>query len=78
MNDDTPNAARSRFAWQWWAGWLLFIVFVFYPLSVGPAARLFGGSDALMAFYIPLEFLYESCQPVHDFYDWYLGLWGVR
>ena len=56
-----------------------------YPLSVAPVAWVCqkvdpGGtwSEYVRMGYLPLKFLYDTVPPVHAFYDWYLGLFGVR
>ena len=58
---------------------LVFLVLL-YPLSVAPAVRLSGGrlTPTLEAFYSPLEYLYDHVSPVHDFYEWYFRVWGVK
>jgi hypothetical protein len=52
---------------------------VIYVLSVGPVARVYGGSPpaAVDTIYTPLAYLYRHVPAVHSFYDWYAKLWGV-
>ncbi len=59
--------------------------FVGYPLSVAPVAWVCQKVDPngtwteyIRMGYLPLKFLYDTLPPVRLFYDWYLGLFGVR
>lgn len=59
--------------------------FVGYPLSVAPVAWVCQKVDPAGTWteyvrmgYLPLKFLYDTVPPVRLFYDWYLGLFGVR
>jgi len=67
--------------------WLFALVGLFagYPLSVAPVAWICqkldpGGTstDFVRMAYLPIKFLYDSVPFVRVFYDWYLGLFGVR
>ena len=53
-----------------------------YPLSVGPAARLYKGNSppqALKAFYAPIEALYDGSETARRFFDWYVAdVWGAK
>ncbi|HEV8066744.1 MAG TPA: hypothetical protein VGP76_03340 [Planctomycetaceae bacterium] len=76
---DEPNKRRTR-AWIWWT---LFVVFVLYPLSMGPALAITeaaGPGSATTVFfflYLPLYSLAE----VPGFgpaFGWYVSLWVKR
>jgi len=63
---------------------LLFVAFFFglYLLSPGPLARIYRNHSAppaaLIAFYAPLSYANDHCDPVAKFYNWYFKMWGVR
>lgn len=67
-------------------GQVLFVVFVVYPLSTGPVAKLYSVLDddklppAVVLYpYLPLNVLYENCEPVKECLDWYLRtVWKVK
>ena len=61
-------------------GWVLVLLVLLYPLSVGPVVILSGGqlTPPLEVFYSPLEFLYDHVPVVHEFYEWYFGVWGIK
>ena len=59
---------------------LSFLVLL-YPLSVGPVAKHYQTREAPQAIgtiYAPLKTLYDKLPPVHAFFDWYFGLWGIK
>jgi hypothetical protein len=60
--------------------WTLVLFFVVYPLSVAPAAKIFGPTPpaSVRLIYAPLGYLHDHLQPVHSFYDWYANVWGVH
>ena len=67
------------------AVWLIALAVSFppvYVLSTGPvikAARARQVDQLVVSVvYWPLEKLYDNCPPVAAFFDWYLGLWGLR
>jgi hypothetical protein len=79
----TPESGRSR-SHDWtlilWAFVLLFVV---YPLSVGPAAKLYFmkviPGRPVEAFYAPLGFAVNRSPGLERFFAWYLDdLWKVR
>lgn len=53
-----------------------------YVLSTGPVIRAVKAGQldhyAVAPFYWPLEWLANQLPPVAAFFDWYLGLWGLR
>ena len=79
--DSEPEERRSIRPWH-----LALIGLVAgYPLSVGPVAWICETLDPARQYtgfiriaYQPLTFLYDRLLPVRVFYDWYLGLFGVR
>ena len=87
-----PDEADTEHRWSAarWIGLslvLLLALLVLYVLSPGPvlaiAMRLepsdpFRMVRALEAFYWPLGEAIERSETVEQFFDWYLGLWGVR
>jgi len=83
MKDDrtaSPSSDRSSFAWMLWP---CFILFVVYPLSTGPVWRLCKAFDldsnysVRIVLYAPMIALCSAFDPLNDFVNWYLGLWGV-
>jgi hypothetical protein len=60
--------------------WIIVLVLIVYPLSVGPAAMLAwkqpATAPALSAIYFPLEKLVRSCEPLTEFFDAYMSLWA--
>lgn len=79
--DSEPEERRSIRPWH-----LALIGLVSgYPLSVGPVAWICEILDPARQYtgfiriaYEPVKFLYDRMPPVRLFYDWYLGLFGVR
>ena len=67
----------------------LFVVFVAYPFSTGPVCWLYFdvvqhdqssqfGEAILKTVYRPLSMAIDSCQPLQDFFWWYLfDLWEI-
>jgi len=68
---------KSR-AWIWWAAVLLFVM---YPLSIGPAAWIVEragsdrGEEIITILYHPLKLAYERSELISDAFDWYISLW---
>jgi hypothetical protein len=64
-----------------WIGWVLFAVFVLYPLSIGPAYSLMYRAasrrafQTYCAFYAPLISASLHCRPLNQVIDWYGRLW---
>lgn len=68
--------------------WAVFVLFIAYPLSTGPVlcilkevGELRSDSAAcdfiLDVFYAPLVHLSDHCQPLQDFLESYVKLWGL-
>ena len=62
--------------------WLVGSLLVFYALSPGPLAKLAEyyeiPLDTLESVYIPLEWVCDNCDPVQEFYLWYMkDLWHI-
>jgi hypothetical protein len=73
---DEPKRRRT---WIWLA---LFVVFVLYPLSIGPASWLLFKSDfdprvkkACWVIYLPISLLNEKSKTTADFFRWYAWRW---
>jgi hypothetical protein len=79
QNETSPPGGSGTGSLLWLA-WALFLFLVVYPLSVAPAAKLFGNPPpaVLRAIYAPLGYLHAHSQAVESFYDWYAKVWGVR
>lgn len=86
-SDDNPAGRLSKERVPWpvsrWAGILVTVSFVTYPLSIGPVllfAQWFNlessieGTIAIV--YFPIVWLYEAVPLVEAFYDWYLKVIG--
>lgn len=57
---------------------MLFFAPVLYVLSIGPVAWLVVNNESFQwvgMIYLPLGFLAEYCQPLHDAVKWYIELW---
>lgn len=84
MTDPTPR--RSIFAvWHWprWA-WVIVVplLLIVYPLSMGPASRLYysdsisrEGRDVLLIVYKPLRIACGESEFIARAMDWYTRLW---
>ena len=76
--EESPHhEPESGSGFGWWA-WIVFILFVVYPLSIGPAAcfaQKYPGSERpLLAFYYPVRMLHDHTllkQPIEK----YVELW---
>jgi hypothetical protein len=70
---DPPSTARD--STRVWVAWACFIVFILYPLSIGPAARLYEKGIArseIEALYTPLGTLAEHSDVAQEILEWYL------
>ena len=87
--ETTPGAADPESSGErprsgvWWVSWLI-IIPLLYVLSVGPVAKL---AEVLRSrrlqgmatvVYSPLRLVYFNSSAARHFFDWYLGIWGVR
>ncbi|HEV3299839.1 MAG TPA: hypothetical protein VG055_09360 [Planctomycetaceae bacterium] len=74
MSDEPKK--RSR-AWIWWA---LILMFVLYPLSVGPSMRLASSSDSWLQFHSivfePLFWVSEQSETIDSAFGWYSRVWA--
>jgi hypothetical protein len=77
------KSGLSRAA-EWVVG-LAILLPVFYVLSTGPVLMLVVSVPALdrnfepiLAVYAPLDYVYRHSEPVREFLDWYIHLWGVK
>ena len=84
MNDERLEPSSSNRASFGWVLWVCFVLLVVYPLSVGPAVRLYEATsnaalrNSIEAFYTPLVVLCDACDPVEDFFIWYVeAVWGI-
>ena len=78
--DEPEESRRGATSWLLW----LVVALVVYVLSVGPMVKLsvmLGNRslrDALVITYSPLRAAYQKSSAVKHFFDWYLGVWGVK
>jgi len=80
MPEEPKSDTRYAHSWTWWLFWACFIVFVIYPLSLGPAVRLHNKGiwkPQIRILYKPLELAYDSSPNCAKIIDWYLKLWGA-
>lgn len=65
-----------------WVIWFVVIVFIIYPLGIGPAAVLHKACPparpAIEAAYKPMTLLADRCPPFRNMLISYVSLWGVR
>jgi hypothetical protein len=68
-----PSAPRQPHSITPWV-WALVLIFLAYPLSIGPAAKLWGAvpPGMVVAFYRPISWLCEKSPAVTKVVDWYL------
>ena len=59
-----------------WIGWMVGLLFLLYPLSMGPVIRYAKRTDAPMTVYEPLFCLCDACGPLDTMKDEYLRLWN--
>ena len=71
MSDKVQKGSRK---WLWWA----IVVFVMYPLSMGPACwitmRIVEPTPFIMA-YAPIGLLCCTFESMATLFDWYLSFW---
>ena len=78
--DEGEEGRRSATSWLLW----FVLALLAYVLSVGPMVKLsviLGNRslrDALVIAYLPLRAAYQNSSAVKHFFDWYLGVWGVK
>lgn len=88
MTDEVAFEPRRSGSFLSWLGWLWVGLVVIYPLSTGPVVHLCLTVDGpysvnsaawktVEMFYAPLIYLIEEFEPVSDFFEWYLDLWGL-
>lgn len=60
----------------------LVMILTFYPFSIGPATWIDNRfeiphpvRETLVAFYSPIAWLCEECDPIEKAIGWYLDLW---
>lgn len=60
--------------------WVAAILLAAYVLSPGPVIKLLGPRPPpfIVACYGPLAYLYDHVTAVHQFYDWYFHVWGIK
>jgi hypothetical protein len=81
MDSESSTAGKPSRGLVTWLIWLLvLVIFIGYPLSVGPIAALYSGKAPswVLPFYAPLDYAVEHIPGLGAFYEWYLPLWGVR
>ena len=74
QSQETPaDSRRGGFGTVLWVAGLVLIVYV---LSVGPVAKLIEhdviSEDLAAPVYAPLQWLADNCEPVDDFFGWYV------
>jgi hypothetical protein len=59
--------------------WIAVVLFVIYPLSVGPAVLLLHRTspESIQVIYAPLGYLHQHVPIARVMLDGYLRLWGV-
>jgi len=81
MDNKPPGNLARRTSWALWLSWLGFVIFIVYPLSVGPAIWLYEQGalrDEIEVVYTPLVCLYTHSELAQAFFDWYLqDVWQV-
>ena len=79
MPDASTSETETRRGWALSAmAWGLGLI-IAYALSPGPVLALWKNPPVgISAFSMPLEAMYQSVPFVHDFYDWYFTLWGIK
>ena len=80
---DQPESARSHLSLRSALLWLAFLLFVVYPLSVGPAAWVWQQFPAarrpIEALYAPLEQTAKRFPVLARFFEWYIfDVWHAR
>jgi hypothetical protein len=84
MHDERPEPSSANRASFGWVLWVCFVLLVVYPLSIGPAARLYEATsnptlrNSIYGVYTPIILLCDACDPVEEFFEWYLEVvWDV-
>jgi hypothetical protein len=77
-----PQSHHSRGSRLTWFLWMFFLVFVVYPLSIGPAAWLHLKAPpvrpAIEGFYKPVTMLADHFEQLGDFMHWYVvSVWQI-
>ena len=74
-----PKSSREHHSFFGLWFWGLIPLFLVYPLSIGPAARIArdypATQPALMAVYRPLELAAGGSPPIKRFFKWYIRFW---
>jgi hypothetical protein len=75
------DETKPRRRWQWHLAVSLFLLFVVYPLSVGPLVWLvkrgyLSEQSVIFYAYVPLGWLEDQWPPIERAFDWYANLWG--
>jgi len=79
MPEDAAAKPTLRRGWGMAVLIWSFFLFVLYALSPGPVIALWEDPPPEISdFYAPLEAVYGAVPLVHDFYDWYFTLWGIK
>ena len=76
MESESSTASRER-GITFWVILFLVVVFVAYPLSVGPIAAIYFNKSPqwIERLYAPVQYAYDQIPAVRHFYDWYMPLW---
>ncbi|HET6326591.1 MAG TPA: hypothetical protein VFG04_18085 [Planctomycetaceae bacterium] len=69
MSDEPPKRTRA------WIGWMVGLLLLLYPMSMGPVIRFAKRTDVPMAVYEPFFRLCDACGPLDVMKDRYLLLW---
>ena len=80
----TVNRRKKKSGWRFWTTAALVAMFVFYPLSMGPACWLLtqewkpdGTHGVVNQVFAPILWVYRNGpQPVHDVIRGYVFLWS--
>ncbi len=76
---DTKRPDKKRNSWVVVAV-LLVLLLILYVASIGPAAWLANHNlinpHLAYAFYLPVRFIHDNCEPIRVLLDWYVGFWS--
>jgi len=83
MESETPIAAKPSYRVRLsFLLWLFVILFIIYPLSIGPAIKFHfvDGNEGwlLRCFYFPLFSAEQHFPFLARLLSWYLQLWGLN